>query len=58
MQEPNAIAGQSHDANKGKKRTDQDNDGDEGEKINKKVTVCVADENEREDTVNLSIPCR
>jgi hypothetical protein len=52
MQEPNAIAGQSNDANKGKKRKDRDNDGDEGKKINKKVTVCVADENEREDTVN------
>jgi len=43
MQEPNAMAGQSHDANNGKKRKDRDNDGDEGEKINKKVTVCVAD---------------
>ena len=32
------MAGQSHDADNGKKRKDQDNDGDEGEKINKKVT--------------------
>jgi len=52
MQEPNATAGQSHHANKVKKRKDRDNDGDEDGKINKKMTVCVADENEREDTVN------
>jgi hypothetical protein len=52
MKEPNAEAGQSHPAKKVNKRKEQDNDGDEGEKINKKAMICVADENEREEAAN------